>query len=56
VVVAIYLIFFTLEMLYEAGAVGHTTPVLWEWMCALSLLAWVFAHSIILGKRDYVTD
>ncbi len=51
-VVATYLVFFTLEMLYEAGVVGRNTPVPWEWLCALSLLAWVFAHSLILGKED----
>jgi hypothetical membrane protein len=51
VVVAIYLGFFTLEMLYEAGAVGRNTPVLWEWLCSVSLLAWVFVHSIVLGKE-----
>jgi hypothetical membrane protein len=52
VVVAIYLIFFILEMLYEAEAVGRATPVPWEWLCALSLLVWVFAHSIVLGKDE----
>jgi hypothetical membrane protein len=52
VVVAIYLIFFTLLMLHEAGVVGRSTPVLWEWLCATTLLAWVFAHSIILGREE----
>jgi hypothetical membrane protein len=51
-VVAIYLIFFTLEMLYEAGVVSRSTPVPWEWLCGISLLAWVFAHSILLGKEE----
>ena len=55
-VVAIYLIFFTLEMLYEADVVSRNTPVLWEWLCAISLLAWVFAHSIILGKEEPPVD
>jgi len=50
-VVAIYLIFFTLEMLYEADVVARNTPVLWEWLCGISLLAWVFGHSSILGKE-----
>lgn len=50
VVVAIYLIFFTLEMLYEAGAVSRNAPVPWEWLCGISLIAWVFAQSILLGK------
>jgi len=52
VVVAIYLIFFTLEMLHKADVVSRNTPVPWEWLCAISLLAWVFAHSIILGKEE----
>ena len=55
IVVAIYLVFFVLEMLYEAGVVNHNTPILWEWLCSISLLAWVFLHSIILGK-DETTD
>lgn len=49
-VVIIYLIFFTLEMLYQAGVVSRSTPVPWEWLCGISVLVWVFAHSIILGK------
>ena len=52
VVVAIYLIFFTLEMLYQAGVVSRNTPVPWEWLCGISVLVWVFAHSILLGKTD----
>lgn len=52
IVVAIYLVFFVLEMLYEAGVVNHNTPILWEWLCSISLLAWVFLHSIILGKDE----
>lgn len=52
VVVAIYLIFFTLEMLYQAGVVSRSTPVLWEWLCGISVLVWVFAHSILLGRTD----
>lgn len=51
-VVAIYLVFFTLEMLYQADVVSRDTPVLWEWLCGISVLVWVFAHSILLGKTD----
>ena len=51
IVVAIYLIFFTLEMLHQVNLVGRSTPVPWEWLCSISLLAWVFAHSIYLGKE-----
>jgi hypothetical protein len=55
VVVAAYLTFFTLEMLYEANMVSRNTPVPWEWLCALSLLTWVFAHSVLLGKEVALT-
>jgi hypothetical membrane protein len=51
IVVATYLIFLTLEMLYEADVVSRTTPVFWEWLCGISLLAWVFAQSLILGSE-----
>lgn len=51
-VVGIYLIFFVLEMMYEAGFVSRNTPVLWEWLCGVSLLAWVFGHSLILGNEE----
>ncbi len=49
-VVAAYLSFFILEMLYEAGLVGRTVPIFPEWLCAASLLVWVFAHALLLGK------
>jgi hypothetical protein len=29
--------------------VVSTKPIFPEWLCALSLLVWVFAHGIILG-------
>ena len=41
-----------LEMLYEADVVSRNAPVLWEWLCGISLLAWVFAHSLILGSEE----
>ena len=31
--------------------VSRTTPALWEWLCGISLIAWGFAHSLILGKE-----
>lgn len=52
VVVVINLILFTLEMLYQAGAVSRSTPVPWEWLCGISVLVWVFSQSILLGKTD----
>ncbi len=30
--------------------VSRNTPVIWEWLCFFSSIAWVFAHSLILGK------
>jgi hypothetical protein len=52
-VVAIFLVFFVLMILYETGMVGRNIPVIWEWMCFASSIAWVFAHSLILGKDGY---
>ena len=54
VVVASYLIFFTLEMLYDAGVVSRTMPVPWQWLSGIALLTWVFAHSILLGREEMV--
>jgi hypothetical protein len=55
VVVAFYLIFFTLEMLYDADVVSRNMPVPWQWLSGISLLAWVFAHSMILGREEMVS-
>ena len=54
VVVVSYLIFFTLEMLYDAGVVSRNTPVPWQWLSGIALLAWVFAPSILLGREEMV--
>ena len=54
VVVASYLIFFTLEMLYDACVVSRNTPVPWQWLSGIALLTWVFAHSILLGREEMV--
>lgn len=54
VVVASYLIFFTLEMLYDAGVGSRNTPVPWQWLSGIALLTWVFVHSILLGKEEMV--
>ena len=51
-VVAFYLIFFVLEMLHEAGMVSRNAPVPWEWLCGISIIVWVFAHSLVLGKDE----
>ena len=50
VLVVLFFVFATLIMLYEGGMVGRNTPVIWEWLCALSSIAWLFAHGILLGK------
>ena len=52
VVVAVYLVFFVLVMLYEMGMIDRAAPIFPEWLCAMSLLVWVFAHSLILGKGE----
>jgi hypothetical membrane protein len=51
IIVACYLVFFFLFMLFEAGLVGRTTPIFWEWMCFFSSMAWLLGHSIVLGRE-----
>jgi polyferredoxin len=51
-IVASYLIFFILLILYESGIVGRTTPVFWEWMCFFTSMLWLLGHGIVLGKED----
>ncbi len=53
-VVAVFIIFATLLVLSSQGLVSRSTPVLFEWMCFLFSIIWVFAHSIILGNTDLV--
>ncbi len=52
--VAMYFIFAALVMLYERGVVGRNTPVIWEWLAFLTPIVWLFAQSILLGKKDSV--
>jgi hypothetical membrane protein len=49
-IVASYLLFFVLVILYETGNIGRNTPVFWEWMCYFTSMGWLWAHTIILGK------
>lgn len=49
--VVVYAVFAALMMLYQQGAVGRSTPVVWEWLSVLSSVVWLFAHSIVLGQR-----
>ena len=51
-IVASFLVFFVLIMLYETGNLDHNTPVFWEWMCFFTSMVWLAGHSIILGKED----
>jgi hypothetical membrane protein len=53
-IVACYLIFFVLFMLYETGNVGRNTPVFWEWMCFFTSMGWLLGHSLLLGRDDAV--
>jgi hypothetical membrane protein len=50
-VVVVYFVFATLVILYEQEAVGRNTPVIWEWLAFFSSVVWLFAHSILLGKK-----
>lgn len=50
--VAVYFVFATLVILYEQGVVGRNTPVIWEWLAFFSSVVWLFAQSILLGKKD----
>lgn len=50
IVVVVFSIFAVLIMLYEQGLVSRNTPVIWEWLCFFFSIAWVFAHSLLLGK------
>ena len=47
--VVIFMVFFALVMLFEAGVVSRNTPVIWEWLCFASSIVWVFAQSVCLG-------
>jgi hypothetical membrane protein len=49
-IVAVFVVFATLMVLYERGAVSRATPVIWEWLAVSSSIVWLFAHSILLGR------
>lgn len=46
----LFIVFAILLVLSLKGIVSRDTPVFWEWMCFVSSITWVFAHSIVLGK------
>jgi hypothetical membrane protein len=51
-IVACYLLFFVLVVLYETGNVGRSTPVFWEWMCFFTSMGWLVGHTLVLGKES----
>jgi hypothetical membrane protein len=51
-IVACYLLFFVLVILYETGNIGRNTPVFWEWMCFFTSMGWLLGHSYLLGKEN----
>ena len=50
--VVVYFVFATLVILHEQGVVSRSTPVIWEWLCFMISVIWVFAQCILLGKMD----
>jgi hypothetical membrane protein len=48
-----YGVFFTLMVLYEMELVGRGTPVIWQWLGFALSIVWVFAHGIVLGRREW---
>lgn len=50
-----YLVFFVLMVLYELEVVSRTTtisPMIWQWSGFTFSLVWVFAHGLILGRKE----
>ena len=50
-VVASYLLFFALVVLYETGNIGRNTPVFFEWMCFFTSMGWLATHVYFLGRE-----
>jgi hypothetical membrane protein len=50
--VVVFFVFATLVILNFRGIVSRNTPVIWEWLAIVSSLVWVFAQSILLGKKE----
>jgi len=50
-VVASYLLFFVLVVLYETGNVGRNSPVFFEWLCFFTSMGWLAAHVYFLGRE-----
>lgn len=49
--VVTFVVFATLFILLEQGIVGRSTPVIWEWLCFFSSIAWLLGQSILLGRE-----
>ena len=50
--VVVYFVFATLVILNAQGVVSRGTPVIWEWLCFITSVVWVFAQSILLAKVE----
>jgi len=49
--VVVFFVFATLVMLNAKGVVSRSTPVIWEWLCFITSIIWVFAQSILLANK-----
>ena len=50
--VIVFFVFAVLVSFHERGMVSRNTPVIWEWLAFFSSIIWVFAQSILLGRKD----
>ncbi|MBN2146808.1 MAG: hypothetical protein JW726_05445 [Anaerolineales bacterium] len=50
--VAVFMIFVMLIVLYEQGAVSRTAPVIWEWLSFFFSIAWMQTQSVLLGNGE----
>jgi hypothetical protein len=54
--VIIYFVFAVLVILNAKGIVSRSTPVIWEWLCFITSIIWVFAQSILLANVSSAPD
>ena len=54
--VVVYFVFAALVMLNAKGLVSRSTPVIWEWLCFITSIIWVFAQSILLANECSAPD
>jgi hypothetical membrane protein len=51
-VVGIYFVFaFLFASIGKIEGITRETPVIWEWLAFASLIFWLIAHSIVLGRK-----